>query len=163
MELALVILLSLAGLATIADWLRQPRRTVRLRILSLHYPTKPKDPMTTNLRSPVTQFAQIQLVPVDANGAKVKLDADAIVAEVISGGGRASVQVLDDEDGGRRFLVNLIPSDTPGENVFRVRGDAQPGEGAEILEEEFIYTATPANAVSLGATVTYLPKSSIPA
>ena len=120
--------------------------------------------MTTNLRSSIGLFAQIQLVPVNQFGTKVKLDKDAIVAEVVSGdGARATVQVLDDDNGDRRFLINLIPGDAPGESVFKIRGDAEPGEGVTILEEEFIYTATPENAVSLGATVAYLPKSSLPA
>jgi len=120
---------------------------------------------TTNLRSPVSQFARLVLAPVDANGQAVKLDADAIVAEVAAGaesGARVNITVLDDPEGGRRFQVDLIPGDVPGESRFRLRGDGQPGEGVEILEEEFVYTTTPNNAVNLGVTVQLLPKSSLP-
>ena len=164
MELALLILLCLTGLATLAAFERMVK-PVRLHITSISYQPKTEHTMTTNLRSTIGQFAQIALAPVNAFGTKVKLDEDAIIAEVIGDapGARTSVQVLNDENGDRRFLVNLIPGDLPGEYQFKIRGDAQPGEGTEILEEDFIYTATPENAVSLGATVTYLPKSSIPA
>lgn len=167
MDLANLLCLLVAFGLALSLWLpeRRAKRRVTLRITALSYPPKPKRIMTTNLRSPVLQFAQIELVPVNAGGTKVKLDADAIVAEVVNGtpGARTSVQVLDDTNGDRRFLVSLIPGDEPGENTFRIRGDAQPGEGVEILEEEFIYTATPDNAVSLGVTVSYLPKTSLPA
>jgi len=165
LELLLILLLVALALA-IKEWLRERAglRKVTLRISSLSYQPKPKNPMTANLRSPVGQFAQIALIPVDAFGTKVKLDADAIIAEVVAGGAgaRTSVQVLDDENGERRFLVNLIPGDLPQEYQFKIRGDAQPGEGVEVIEEDFIYTATPENAVSLGVSVSYLPKSSLP-
>lgn len=144
-------------------FLLRPAPRVRLHLSSISFNNKPRKIMTTNLRSPVSQFAQIQLVPVNEFGTKVKLDEDAIVAEVVSGeGASASVQVLNDDNGDRRFLVNLVPGDAPGEYQFKIRGDAEPGEGVTILEEEFIYTAVPSNAVSLGATVQYLPKTSLP-
>jgi len=159
--LILAILLATV-LACFIDGDLRPR--VRLRIDSLTYHPKTKLPMTTNLRSPVSQFAQIVYVPVDVNGRKVKLDEDAIIAEVTSGtGARARVEVLNDGNGDRRFLVQLIPGDEPGEYQFKVRGDLAPGAAVEILEEEYIYTGDPENAVSLGGTVSYLPKSSLPA
>ncbi len=71
-----------------------------------------------NLVSSISQFAQIRLTPVDVDGQRVTLDSDAIVAEVLEGeGARASVEVVN-EEGGRRFLVNLIPGNTPGKSRF---------------------------------------------
>ncbi len=163
MEEALVLLLSVLLCLVVVGWPRSDRR-VRLRITSLNYQPKPKDIMQTNLRSPANQFAQLLLAPVDALGNRVKLDPDAIIAEVISGeGAKASVIPLERDNGDRDFLVNFVPGEAPGEYAFKLRGDAQPGEGVEILEEDFIYTATPNNAVSLGVTVQYLPKTSLPA
>ncbi len=138
------------------------RRTVWLHLSSISFHPKPRIHMT-NIKSSVSQFAQITLSPVDVLGLPVKLDEDAIVAEVTAGAGASTnIIVLNDADGGRRFLVNLIPGDAPGDYGFKVRGDAEPGEGVTILEEEFAYTATPNNAVSLGVTVQLLPKSSLP-
>lgn len=159
---ALLVCLTTALLLALLDWSRsQVRRAVGLNITRLSYQPKLKDIMTTNLRSPVSQFAQLLLQPRDANGSRVKLDTDAVIAEVVTGeGAKTNVQILDRENGDRDFLVDLIPGDAPGEYAFKLRGDAQPGEGAEIIEEDFIYTATPNNAVTLGATVQYLPKTS---
>lgn len=165
MALALVILLALALLCVLLDWHRELAglRRVRLHLSLISYQPKPKLNMQTNLRSPVSQFAQLLLEPRDANGSRVKLDPDAIIAEVVTGeGAKASVTVLDRDNGDRDFLVNLVPGDAPGEYSFKVRGDAEPGEGVEILEEDFVYTATPNNAVTLGASVQYLAKSSLP-
>lgn len=162
MEPALVLLLSVLLCLVVVGWPRGDRR-VWLRIASLYYEPKPKDIMTTNLRSPVSQFAQLLLEPRDANGSRVVLDVDAIIAEVTSGeGAKTSVLVLDRANGDRDFAVNLIPGEAAGEYAFKVRGDALPGEGVEILEEDFVYTATPNGAVTLGVTVAYLPKTSIP-
>jgi hypothetical protein len=163
-ELNLILLLIALSLA-LRDWLWQWRedRRVTLRISAVSYQPKPKHIMLTNLRSTIGLFAQLLLVPVNAFGTKVKLDEDAIIAEVVSGeGAQATVQVINDDNGDRRFLVNFIPGETPGESRFRLRGDAAPGEAVEILEEEFIYTTTPENAVSLGVQVNYLPKTSLP-
>lgn len=169
MPLGLIIFFSglcfcIAAYLLIACW-PDPDRSVRLHIASLHYEPKTKlNTMTTNLRSPVSQFAQLLLEPRDANQKRVKLDPDAIIAPAPVGtGARTSIQVLDRENGDRDFLVNLIPGDEPGEYVFTIQGDAEPGEGTDILEETFIYTATPNNAVTLGASVQYLPKTSLPA
>lgn len=141
------------------------RKTIQLKLSAVTYHPKSDLIMSTALKSSVNQFAQVTLAPVDADGKPVKLDSDAIVAEVISGpdGARTAVQVLDDDAGGRRFLVHLIPGSSPGKTNFRIRGDAEPGEGVVILEEEFEYETTPNNAVSLGVTVQLLPKSSLPA
>lgn len=161
---AILICLTAALLLALLDWSRsQVRRAVGLNITRISYQPKPKDIMTTNLRSPVSQFAQLLLEPKDANGSRVVLDVDAIIAEVTSGeGAKASVLVLDRANGDRDFAVNLIPGEAAGEYAFKVRGDALPGEGVEIIEEDFVYTATPNGAVTLGVTVAYLPKSSIP-
>lgn len=161
---ALLIALLLALLVFVCCTWPRPDRRIRLRLTSISFNHKPKVTMQTNLRSSVNQFAQLILSPVNAGGTPVKLDEDAIVAEVVSGGtgARAHVQVLNDEGGGRRFAVSLDPGTEPGEVTFKVRGDAEPGEGVEILEEDFVYTATPGNAVSLGASTSYLPKSSFP-
>ncbi len=162
----LVILLAAALLLAALDWHREAAglRRVTLRISALHYEPKTKLTMQTNLRSPVSQFAQLLLEPRDANGSRVRLDPDAIVAEVVTGeGAKATVAVLDRDNGDRDFLVNLVPGDAPGEYSFKVRGDAEPGEGVAILEEDFVYTATPNNAVTLGASVQYLAKTSLPA
>lgn len=161
---ALLICLTAALLLSLLDWSRsQVRRAVGLNIRSITYHTKPNHIMTTNLRSPSNQFAQLLLEPRDANGSRVVLDVDAIIAEVTSGeGAKTSVLVLDRANGDRDFAVNLIPGETPGEYAFKVRGDALPGEGVEIIEEDFVYTATPNSAVTLGVTVAYLPKTSLP-
>jgi hypothetical protein len=165
--LLILLLLLVAFVLACREWQAELRlgRIVTLRISAVSYQPKPKVTMLTNLRSSVSQFALLLLIPVDVNGAKVKLDADAVVAEVLSGeGARASVKVLDDEvTGERRFEVALIPGDAPGESRFKLRGDGEPGEGVAIIEEEFVYTATPNNAVGLGVTVNYLSKSSLPA
>ena len=145
----------------------RPKRKVFLKLTSVQFNHKTKrnsmDPVS--LRSPVTQFALLVLAPIDADGNRVSLDADAIVVEIAEGaptGARSVVKAIEDT-AGRRFEVSLITGDSPGETTFTLKGDAQPGEGVVIIEEKYIYTTTPNNAVGLGTTVQYLSKSSAPA
>src|SRR5688572_18023838 len=99
LEILLTILLTVTACLAFFDWRsdqrRQRRVTLKLTAISYHQKQTPKPMDPIELLSPISQFAQVELTPIDANGARVKLDADAIVAEVLAGeGARTHIQVL---------------------------------------------------------------------
>lgn len=92
--LLLLLALVLLHVAPVAAVARPRCRQITLRLASIHYEPKTKLTMTTNLRSPVSQFAQILLQPADANGKRVKLDPDAIIAPAPVGTGASTAIVV---------------------------------------------------------------------
>ncbi len=104
-----------------------------------------------NARCNNRQEVVLELKPVDDNDPPqpVILDTDAVKISVVSGSSTASVSQK--EDGS--FEVVLRSSDSIGDTLFSIEGDAQPGEGVQIIAEQVNLSVTAPNAVSLGIGV----------
>jgi hypothetical protein len=94
-----------------------------------------------------TQEAIVKFNPVDRFGKTEPLDGD-LTLTVVSGDAQASV--VPDSNG---LKIKITPSDVPGNSVIEVSGDAQEGEGKEVITTTINVEAVHENAVDLGATL----------
>jgi len=114
-----------------------------------------------NARCNNKQEVVLTVSPVDGepDPQPVKLDADAVKVTVVTGDSTASVSQL--ENGS--FEVVLRSADTKGLTTFKLSGDALPGEGVEIIEEDLELEVVGVAAVSLGIAITAVrAKSPLP-
>ncbi len=97
------------------------------------------------------QKVNVTLKPVTDTGKPAKLDG-APVWSVVSG----DSTVVSASDG---LSADLVSSDTPGDTVFLVDGDADLGSGVEDIQETITLHVSGANAKNLGiAFGTPVPK-----
>ncbi len=90
------------------------------------------------------QKVNVTLKPVTDTGKPAKLDG-APVWSVVSG----DSTVVAAPDG---LSADLVSSDTPGDTVFLVDGDADLGSGVEDIQETITLHVSGANAKNLGIT-----------
>jgi len=90
------------------------------------------------------QKVNVTLNPVTDTGKPAKLDG-APVWSVVSG----DSTVVPAADG---LSADLVSSDTPGDTVFLVDGDADLGSGVEDIQETITLHVSGANAKNLGIT-----------
>lgn len=105
------------------------------------------------------QEVVLTLAPTDADGQPVILDADAVKVTALEGNSTATVTRKDDGT----FEVVLRSEDGTGFTLFRIDGDALPGEGVELISEEVNLQVVNVAAVALGLQVTAVrAKSPLP-
>jgi hypothetical protein len=118
-------------------------RAVRLAVTSVEIIDKPKKGQSHMLEITIktNQQARLAIAPIGKGGEAEPLDGK-ITATILSGSG--SVEISDDNK------ILFVPSDTPGPVDVEFSGDAQEGEGKEVISEQVRFNVQHPNAVTLG-------------
>ena len=107
--------------------------------------TKESKKMPVEVSLTVEEKVTATLKPVTKTGKPAKLDS-APVWSVVSGNGT----VVPASDG---LSAELLSSDTPGDTVYLVDGDADLGSGVVDIQDVITVHSLGANAANLGITV----------
>ena len=137
----------------------KPSKTIRLAVTGLFILSKPRSKETgminTSCRN--TEFVRVALAPLDEDGVTEKLDGDP-TASVKAGSGKATVKGLS---------VDIVPDDGfVGTLTVEIDADAAAGARVNVISETVTIDVVapeviPKDAVTLGATVTTLPKPAV--
>jgi len=92
------------------------------------------------------QKIKVTATPVTSTGKAAELDG-ALRVSVVSGD---STFAQDDTD---PKSVSLVSSDTPGDTTFLIEGDADLGEGVELVQDTVTLHVQGARAANLGLAV----------
>ena len=91
------------------------------------------------------QQVRVTATPTTTGGRPAQLDG-SLRASVISGEGSVMTGANDNE-------VVLVSSDNPGDTSYLIEGDADLGEGVELIQDTVVMHVTGARASNLGIAV----------
>lgn len=102
-----------------------------------------------DFQSTTDEKVLVRLEPKTAAGSPAKVDGKPEWSVEAEGGGTTDVTVEPSKDG---LSAYYISGTTPGNYVWRVKADADMGEGVRHIEEFGTYTVVDAQAEALNAT-----------